>query len=99
MLTLILHCEICGDQWRHLTSDVCDIHLASSLSLVILNHLRLQQTSQCTLKCAQIEILLHYKVACIACYYRAWNGVRVQLLLRRACHLCWTSRKASWESA
>lgn len=63
MLTLILYCEICGDQWRHLTSDVCDIHLASSLSLVILNHLRLQQTSQCTLKCAQIEILLHYKVA------------------------------------
>lgn len=59
MLTLILYCEICGDQWRHLTPDVCDIHLASSLSLVILNHLRLEETSQCTLKHAQLKILLH----------------------------------------
>lgn len=69
-IPLILYCEICGDQWRHLAPNVCDIHLAPSLNLVIFNHLR-----------------------------RAWNRVWVQLLLRRACHLGWSSREASWESA
>lgn len=100
MLTLILYCEICGDQWRHLAPDVCDVHLAPSLNLVIFNHLRLEETSQCTLKCAQIKIFLHCNVAFFSLfYYRAWNRVWVQLLLRRACHLGWSSREASWESA
>jgi len=55
MLTLILYCEIRGDQWRHLAPNICDIHLAPSLNLVIFNNLRLEETSQCTLKCAQIK--------------------------------------------
>lgn len=75
MLTLILYCEICGDQWRHLTPDVCDIHLASSLSLVILNHLRLEEKSKCILKCAQIKILLHYKCSIFILFFITVLGI------------------------
>lgn len=75
MLTLILYCEICGDQWRHLTSDVCDIHLASSLSPVILNHLGLEETSKCTLKRPQIKILLHNNVAFFASFFITVLGI------------------------